>query len=58
MNRKAVIVAIALMGSGLFRVSGQQTSASGVFNAAEADRGRARKQLREMPYLHLDGTQG
>jgi hypothetical protein len=29
MNRKAVIVALALMGPELFRVTGQQTSARG-----------------------------
>ena len=41
MNRKAVIVALALMGPGLFRVTGQQTSAPGRFTSAQADPGRA-----------------
>ena len=40
MNRKAVIAAIALIGSGLFPVTGQQTPALALFTAAQADAGR------------------
>jgi cytochrome c553 len=41
MNRNAVIAAIALMGCGLWPVTGQQTPARAVFTVAQADAGRA-----------------
>ena len=41
MNRNAVIAAIALMGAGIFSITGQQTPPAAVFTAAQAEAGRA-----------------
>ncbi|HEX4135228.1 MAG TPA: c-type cytochrome [Bryobacteraceae bacterium] len=40
MNRKAVVLAIALLGLGSFVLTGQQPATSTVFTAAQADAGR------------------